>query len=464
MNALRATFASFAHANYRYLWGGSLLSTTAFMTTFLLVPVVAYEITGSYTASGIAQMGSGISMLLLGPFGGVIADRYPKKPLVLAGQIFPTLLIVGTGLLIIEGLITVELLFASTLLMGLGFALMGPARQAWLGELVPQRLLSNGVALQQMSQNMARVLGPMIASVVFALFDFSTGYLYLFVAGFFLIVVPLTTMLPWTKPARREGEPARVLAELRSGFGYLFRSPRLRILWLYWMVIVVAAFSFNTLMPGFVEREFERESTDAFNVYLIFGVASFLFNIPLAGLVGGRWGWPLLLLLGAGTGASFLLLAAAPSFNGVLLISILSGAASSGVMLVNMSLMMANARSEYFGRVMSFIMLGYGAQSIIAGPWGGIADVLGGRETFLVIGFVSLAATGAMLLGWLRTRGLPTEAGTAAAVEAAAPTPTGSSERPTAPSPALSPLFAARVAPVALMSGQRRGARLVGGD
>ena len=59
------------------------------MTTFLLVPIVAYDISmmvGSYAASGIAQAGSGIAMFFLGPFGGVIADRYPKKPLVLIGQ------------------------------------------------------------------------------------------------------------------------------------------------------------------------------------------------------------------------------------------------------------------------------------------------------------------------------------------------------------------------------------------
>ncbi|MYJ58461.1 MAG: MFS transporter, partial [Chloroflexi bacterium] len=56
------------------------------MTTFYLVPIVAYEITGSYAASGFAQAGM-VAQLVLGPFGGVIADRYKKKPLVLGSQI-----------------------------------------------------------------------------------------------------------------------------------------------------------------------------------------------------------------------------------------------------------------------------------------------------------------------------------------------------------------------------------------
>ena len=447
-----STFAAFGVANYRPLWFGSLLSTTAFMTTFLLVPVVAYELTGSYAASGIAQMGSGLSMFFLGPFGGVIADRYPKKPLVLAGQIFPTLLIVITGVLIVTDQITVWMLFVSTLLMGFGFALMGPARQAWLGELVPRRLLANGVALQQMSQTMARVLGPTLVSVLFALFAISTGYLYLLVASFFLIVVPLTTMLPWTQPSRRAGESPQVLREMRLGFAYLLKSVRLRALWLYWMVMVVCGFSINTLMAGFLDQEFDAGSDATFIVYLVFGVASFLFSIPLAGLVGGRWAWPSLLGTGLLTSISFFLMAGAPSFGGLLAISVLVGGGTSGVMLVNMSLMMANSRAEYFGRVMSFITLGYGAQSIMAGPWGGIADALGGRQTFALIGLIALVATVLMLFSWLRTRGLPAEDLESVGADAApAPAPE------IAPSPSPVPAFAARLAPVVLMGAQKGG-------
>ena len=88
MNRLRVTFAALSERDYRLLWIGSLMATTAFMTTFYLVPIVAYEITGSYAASGFAQAGM-VAQLVFGPFGGVIADRYKKKPLVLGSQIIP---------------------------------------------------------------------------------------------------------------------------------------------------------------------------------------------------------------------------------------------------------------------------------------------------------------------------------------------------------------------------------------
>ena len=453
MSGLRNTFAAFGVRNFRYLWFGSLLSTTAFMTSFLLVPIVAYDISGSYTDSGIAAAGSGIAMFFLGPFGGVIADRYPKKPLVLAGQTFPALLILGTGFLILTDRITVPLLFITTLLMGIGFAAMGPARQSWLGDLVPRRLLANGVALQQMAQNIARVLGPMIVSVVGILFRVDAGWLYLLVASFFLVVVPLTTLLPWTGPSGGGADRPPVLHELRAGFSYLKHNRRLWILWLFWMAIVISSFAPNTLLPGVLDREFGRSSLDAMPVFLTIGIASIAISLPLAGLVGGRWAWPSLFACGVLTMIGFVLTAISPTYEALIVMGFVLGAGSSGVMLVTMSLMMTNSRPEYFGRVMSFVMLGYGAQSFVAPLWGEIAETLGGREALVVVGLVSLAATALLALAWLRVRRLPPEPGSAAAdpePEATAPAP--------APAATLSPVFAARVAPVALMSGQRRGA------
>ncbi len=109
----RDTFAAFELPQYRLLWGGSLFATTAFMMSFMLVPSVAYDITGTNASAGIAQMGSGIGMFLLAPLGGVIADRMRKKRIVLAGQIVPGLVILGIGVLILTDSISTPLLFVS---------------------------------------------------------------------------------------------------------------------------------------------------------------------------------------------------------------------------------------------------------------------------------------------------------------------------------------------------------------
>ena len=450
MSGLRDTFAAFASRDFRLLWSGSLLSVTAFMTSFYLIPAVGYDLTGSYLMASLAAMGSGISQVLLGPFGGVIADRYPKKPLVLAGQIAPGLIIGGVGALMVSGAISIPLLLGATLLMGVAFSVMGPARQAWVGELMPRKLLANAVALQQLAMNIAQVTTPVL--IIGALGEvLGEGELFLAVAALFVIVIPLTTMIRRTAPAERTQPQRAVLVELREGVRYMVANPRLRILWGYFLVMVMCGFAFQTLLSGMLAAEFGRSPFDLMPSLTVLGIASLIVNLPLAGIVSGRFAWPALLTMGALMAAGFFLTAWAPTYGAFLAMAGLIGAGRSGVMLVNQSIMMANTLPQYFGRVMSLVMMGFGFQSLLAPIWGALADAIGGRQTLAVIGLVALAATALMVLGWLRTRHLPTEQGTAAESE-----PQAEQRPPTPLAPA--PAFNTRLAPVALMSGQRGGA------
>ena len=456
MNRFRVTFAALSEREYRLLWSGSLLATTAFMTTFILVPIVAYEITGSYAASGIAQAGM-VSQLIFGPFGGVIADRYAKKPLVLGSQIIPCAIIVVTGALIVSDQITIPLLFASTFLMGATFSLMGPARQSWVVELVPPQLLPNAVALQNMSINIAAVLGPMMASILVLSMGLNSGILYLLVATLFVVVIPLTLMIRGSGAATPKDQRKAVFTEMTAGLRYITNRPQLRSLWFFFTLVVVTGFALQTLIPGLLNQEFGRSEQEATVVALIWGVTSLPINLVLAGLVGGRLAWPLLFLSAASLAGGIWMTAAAPTFAVLLIVSGVAGGARSGVMLLNQTIMMSNTRPEYFGRVMSWIFMAFGLQGILSPVWGVVADALGGRETLYIVGLVVVVGTGLLLVSRARTRHIPPESGTAAAsIAADEPAESESPEPRIAPSPAVSPLFAARLAPVVLMEGQKR--------
>ena len=461
MGGLSSTFAALAVREYRLLWAGSLLATTAFMTTFVLVPIVAYELTGSYAASGFAQAGM-VAQLIFGPFGGVIADRYRKKPLVLGSQLIPCAIIIVTGILIVSDRITIPMLFASTFLMGSTFSLMGPARQAWVVELVPPRLLPNAVALQQMSINFAAVLGPAMASVLVMSMGLNSGILYLLVAALFVVVVPLTTMIKAPGAATPKDQRKAVRVELSAGLRYIVSRPQLRSLWLFWLLIIVTGFAMQTLIPGILEQEFGRSPNEGTVVNLIWGIASLPVNLFLVGLVSGRLAWPLLFVTPLMLTGGMWLTAWAPAYLVLLGVSAIAGAGRSSVMLLNQSIMMTNTRPEYFGRVMSWAFMAFGLQGALAPVWGLVADAIGGRETLYIVGLVVVAGTALMALARTRTRHLPPESGTAAAAiagqqpdaqpmehERAQPEPR------VAPSPAVSPLFAARLAPVVLMEGQK---------
>ena len=463
MNRLRVTFASLSVREYRLLWSGSLLATTAFMTTFILVPIVAYEITGSYAASGIAQAGM-VSQLLFGPFGGVIADRYAKKPVVLGSQIIPCGIIVVTGILIVTDMITIPMLFASTFLMGATFSLMGPSRQSWVVELVPPRLLPNAVALQNMSINVASVLGPMMASILVFSMGLNSGVLYLLVAALFVVVLPLTLMIRGSGAATPVDQRKAVFTEMAAGLRYIVSRPQLRSLWLFFILIVVTGFALQTLIPGLLNQEFGRSEQEATVVALIWGATSIPINLALAGLVGGRFAWPLLFISAIALAGGIGLTAAAPGYAILLIVSAVAGGGRSAVMLLNQTILMSNVRADYFGRVISWVFMAFGVQGILAPVWGIVADSIGGRETLYIVGLVVVVGTGLMAVSRLRTRHIPPESGTAAAsieafggdqphdaesAESAQPQPR------MAPSPAVSPLFAARLAPVVLMEGQK---------
>ncbi len=399
MSQPTGTFAALKNNDYRRLWSGSTMATTAFMMSFMLVPSVAFEISGSNASAGLAQMGSGIGMFVVSPIGGVIADRVHKKPVVLAGQIVPALVILGVGLLIVTDRITVPLLTIGTLIMGLGFSFMGPARQAWVAELVPRDSLPNAIALQQIAQNISQVAAPLFIAVLIGTV-FGIGGAYLFMASLFLLVLPLTLSLPNTEPSAREHRSMRV--ELVAGISYVWRDLRLRTLWLGFIGMVVCGFAFQTLLPGLLEQELGHDSTDIGPIFLVLAVAGLVVNLRLAAVVGTRWAGMALVLTGITMALGFAMLAVAPGYGLAMVAAIPLGIGRSGFMLVDNALLMSNADPEYHGRVMSLAMMGFGSQSLLAPLWGALADAIGVRETLGVVGAVAVVITVAVGLSWFR--------------------------------------------------------------
>lgn len=377
------------------------MATTAFMMSFMLVPSVAYEISGSNAAAGFAQMGSGLAMLTVSPIGGVIADRMAKKPLVLAGQSVPATVILITGILIFTDRITVPMLAAATLVMGLGFAFMGPARQAWVAELVPGPEFPNAVALQQIAMNVAQVLAPLFVAVLIGRVV-DVGGAYLFMASLFAVVLPLTLSLP-SKPAPpRDRRP--LLADLAEGVRYVWGQPRLRILWAGFVGLVVCGFAFQTLLPGFLDRELGREPTEIGGIFLVLAVFGLIVNLPLAGVAGTARAWIVLLGMGWLMAGGFFALAVAPTMALAVVAGIPLGIGRSGFMLLDQALLMATADRAYHGRVVSLTMMGFGSQALLAPMWGAIADWIGVRATLAVVGTVAALITAGLGMGLAAAR------------------------------------------------------------
>lgn len=380
----RNTFKALKYREYRILWIGTCFSFLAFMMSSVVQAVVAFDLTGKNGAVGFVSLGMGIATILVSPFGGVVADRFSKRRMLFFGQTIIGLNFALVGVLILTDRITILALAGSTLVLGTVFSFIGPARQAWVGELVPQNDLPNGIALQQVGMTATRIFGPFIAGGLIALSFVGTGGTYLFMGGLFAIVVFTLTLLPSSKPVARGNRS--FFADMALGVTHIRERPRLMLLALSFIGVIMAGFSYFVILPGFLENQLGRRTEDMAFLLGISAISGFAVTIFLAGFAGSKHAWTLMMTGGVVLGASIWLLAIAPTFAAALGAMFLVGAGSSAFQLINNALVMKEADPAYHGRVMSVTMLAWGANSLVAYPFGTLADRIGERETLLVMG------------------------------------------------------------------------------
>jgi MFS family permease len=210
---LSPTFHSLRNRNYRlYASGGAVSNVGTWMQRVAQDWLVLQLTHGSGTAIGITTGLQFLPMLLLGPWGGLIADRFPKRRVLVATQASMGSLAVVLGLLDVAGVVNVWHVFAFALLRGIVTAVDNPARQSFVVEMVGRDDLQNAVGLNSASFNAARIVGPAAAGVLIVLIG--TGPLFI-VNGFsFLAVIAaLRAMresdLNASPPARRGGGMVR---------------------------------------------------------------------------------------------------------------------------------------------------------------------------------------------------------------------------------------------------------------
>ena len=246
----RTTFVALHHREYRLLFVGTIFAQLGFSMMQVAQGVVAFDLTGKNSAVGLVSLGMGVAMLCLGPFGGALADRLSKRGLLMVSQSVMTVAFLLIGVAIITGLITIWLLVLSSLLLGMMFPIMGPPRQAMIGDMLRGPLLANGVALQQMAMNGTRLVGPFLAGALIAVPFIDTGGTYLVMGVAFAAVVAMLLMMAPTARGRPSGRS--LMSDVGSGLRYIWGSPDLRLLTLVFFGVVLTGFSYQTLMPGFV--------------------------------------------------------------------------------------------------------------------------------------------------------------------------------------------------------------------
>jgi MFS family permease len=247
---LRHVFRALRHRNYQLFFSGQLISLIGTWMQTVAESWLVYRLTGSAALLGVTAFCSQIPVFLLAPIGGIVADRYPKRLVMVTTQSISMVLPLILSTLTFTGLVRVWHVFVLASCLGIVNAFDVPARQALVVELVGREDLQNGIALNSSIFNGARVIGPGVAGVLVAAVGEAwcfllNGISYLAViAGLLLMRVDETYHERATSPFR----------SVLDGWSFVARTAPVRALLLQIGILSLTGMPFVVLMPIFADE------------------------------------------------------------------------------------------------------------------------------------------------------------------------------------------------------------------
>jgi MFS family permease len=379
----KRTFVALEDGPFRLLWFGSFFSFVAFFMSNAAQGIVAYDLTGNNGAVGFVVFGQGIAQLFLAPFGGALADRLPKKPLIGFFQFIILAVYVILAMLIWSDVIRIWHLVAGAFVTGMSFSFMGPARQAYVVDLVRENRRGNAVALNQVALNASRVLGPALAGGLIAWGFSGGGGAYATMAAFYAVTIVTTFILP---PSPGSATRRSVLGDIAGGFQYVASHPRLRVLIPYFILLIMVGMPYVALMPGFVKNELGGNNGGVGLMLAAQAAGGLTASLFVAGLADS----PRAMVVYSGAGLLFGVSLVATAISPVLWVAaagmFVSGVGSGAFQTLNGAVVIRESDPRYFGRVMSLTMTGFALFGLAALPIGFIADAAGERATLAGMG------------------------------------------------------------------------------
>jgi len=397
------TLASFGIPAFRIIWFGTFLYYLSIFSGIVARGALAKELGGSNAALGLVTLSFGAVSLVMTPIGGVLADRVPKRQLLIGATAF---LAVSNGALGMTEVFEVTefwMLLVVSAAQAMAFATLVPARMAFTIDIVGPELIPNAVALAQISMNSNRVIGPAVAGVFLGVSWLSFAGIYLFSAGLSVLAVICFLFLGPGLP--RADRPQRApLAELVDGLRYARSDPSVRVVVVLAILVTMVGFPYIAFLPSVSEDFFDRGSAGFALLSLVGAGGGLLAGIAVARTVLSR-GPRVQVLSGVMLAAGLVFLSWAPSFRVALMAAAVVGGSTAGFQSMNATLALSLSSSDYHGRIQSLLGLGFSAFGLVSYPLGLLADRIGLRETLAGMGVVTLLLVVGAELHWSRNRG-----------------------------------------------------------
>ena len=406
----RTTFAAFSVPNYRRYIAGQAVSLVGTWMQMAAQSWLVLTITHSATDLGVIVALQTLPVLILGPYGGVIADRVDKRKAMIALQAMMGVQALALGLLTVTHAVHLWEIGVLAFILGLNNAFENPARQSFMLELVGSEHLRNAVSLNSTIVNVARIVGPGIGGLMIA--AVGTGWCFLINAVSFVAVINSLTRLD-TSALEPLIPAARAKNQLREGLRYVRHERKLLLPLAMAAIVGCLAYEFQVSLPYMAAHGLHVGSAG-----YGFMTAAMGFGAVIGGLVNaarGKIGSRALVMVAVAFGASMILAAIAPDLALELLALALVGAAGVGFMSMTNATLQLRAAPAMRGRVMSLWFVSFQGSTPIGGPI--VGAVMAGYGARAGLGVGAVACFVAALMGAATLRHLRVSAAADVPVE-----------------------------------------------
>jgi len=398
--AARVTFRSMSVRNYRLYFAGQLISTTGTWMQSIAQAWLVLQITGSGVALGVTVALQFTPVLLVGAWGGLVADRVDKRRLLVGTQAAAGVLALVLGSVTALGVVQLWMIYVLALGLGAVNALDNPARRAFVVEMVGAEHVSNAVSLSSAMFMAARVIGPAIAGLVIAGF----GVSWCFFANGVSYSAAVIAFLAMRENEFFSVEPIpRRKGQLREGLRYAWSTPALRLVLVLTAVIGTLAFNFQVVLPLLAKQTFSGGADTLGVLYASMSIGSVIGALVSAHEARATRRF----VLGAALafGAALVGAALAPTFALELLVLVPVGAAGIAFTAMANGVLQTETAPEMRGRVAALFTVAFLGSTPIGGPTiGWVSEQLGPRAGLWVGGIATLAVTVAAVAAIRRHR------------------------------------------------------------